>query len=118
MEKQVQVLEEEKEKGKMWQRMVQVDERLPEDVLCLSVGVSQTGAALRTVEHKLWDWDAVVARVSAFDELVKRVHEPLQKQSVRVMTWSTGVKSSRKTSMCVLTASRTWNSGPKSSLRA
>ena len=47
--------------------------------------MSQTGAALRTVEHKLWDWDEVVARVSALDELVKRVHEPLQKQSVRVM---------------------------------
>ena len=57
LERQVQVLEEEKEK--MWRRMVQVEERLSEDVLCLSVGVSQTGAALRTVEHKLWDWDEV-----------------------------------------------------------
>ena len=61
LEKQAQELEE--EKVKMVQRMVQMEERLSEEVLCLNVGLSQTDTALRAVVHKLWDLDEVVARV-------------------------------------------------------
>ena len=82
LEKQVQVLEEETEK--MVQRMVQMEERLSAEVLCLSVGVSQIGTAVRAVECMLWDLGEVKARVSALDEVVEGVCEPLQELSVRV----------------------------------
>ena len=36
----MQVLEEEKEKEKMVQQMVHMEERLSEEVLCLNVGLS------------------------------------------------------------------------------
>ena len=65
LEKQVQVLEEEKEK--MVLRMVQMEEQLSEEVLCLNVGLSQTGTDLRVVENKLWK---LTDRVTALDEAV------------------------------------------------
>ena len=52
LEQQVQVLEEETEK--MVQRMVQMEERLSADVLCLNVGVSQIGTAVRAVGYALF----------------------------------------------------------------
>ena len=117
LEKQVQVLEEEK----VVQRMVQMEERLSEEVLCLNVGLSQTDTALRAVVHKLWDLDEVVARVSALDEAMYGVCEPLQELSVCQCTsriCSSGVRTSLQISVCANTASRTWSSGVKSLLRA
>ena len=117
LEKQVQVLEEEK----VVQRMVQMEERLSEEVLCLNVGLSQTDTALRAVVHKLWDLDEVVARVSALDEAMYGVCEPLQELSVCQCTsriCSSGVRTSLQISVCAKTASRTWSSGVKSLVRA
>ena len=119
LEKQAQELEE--EKVKMVQRMVQMEERLSEEVLCLNVGLSQTDTALRAVVHKLWDLDEVVARVSALDEAMYGVCEPLQELSVCQCTsriCSSGVRTSLQISVCAKTASRTWSSGVKSLLPA
>ena len=119
LEKQAQELEE--EKVKMVQRMVQMEERLSEEVLCLNVGLSQTDTALRAVVHKLWDLDEVVAHVSALDEAMYGVCEPLQELSVCQRTsriCSSGVRTSLQISVCAKTASRTWSSGVKSLLRA
>ena len=86
LEKQVKVLEEEKEK--MVQRMVQMEEQLSEEVLCLNVGLS--------LEHKLWDWDEVVDRVTVLDEVVEGGCEPLQELSARVerlQKWSQDISA-------------------------